>query len=165
MRTTWLIPMLLIIAVPARAQELDSDPVRAGQLRQQIEERFTARVQEDLALNDQQTAKMKSTVRIWFAKRRDLEDENRKLRQGLAGQLRPGVAADADTVARLTDALLDLKVRYAQTFKDELKEMSGYLDPVQRAQFLVLRERLLERVREAREMRDDSLPRTRHRQP
>jgi hypothetical protein len=67
-------------------------------------------------------------------------------------------------VAKLTDAMLDLKVRYAQSFKDEIKEMSAYLDPVQRAQFMVLRERLLERVREVREQRDDSTGRIRRRQ-
>jgi len=43
------------------------------------------------------------------------------------------------------------------------EEMSGYLDPIQRAQFMVLRERLLERVREVREQRDDSTAGTRHR--
>jgi hypothetical protein len=131
---------------------------RTGRLRQMIEERFTARVQEDLALTDQQTARMKETVRGWFGKRRDLEDQNRRLRAALAGQLRPGVAANQDSVARLTDALLDLRVRYAQSFKDEMKEMSGYLDPVQRAQYLVLRERLLERVRAAQEDSDSLAP-------
>ena len=49
-------------------------------------------------------------------------------------------------------------MRYAQSFKDEIKEMSGYLDPVQRAQYLVLRERLLERVRAAQESSDSGDP-------
>jgi len=121
-------------------------------------------VKEDLALTDQQTIQMKSTVRDWFLKRRDMEDENRRLRDAMSGQLRPGVAANKDSVAKLTDAMLDLKVRYAQSFKDEIKEMSGYLDPLQRAQFMVLRERLIERVREVREQRDDSTGRIRRRQ-
>jgi hypothetical protein len=93
-----------------------------------------------------------------------MEDENRRLRDAMSGQLRPGVAANKDSVAKLTDAMLDLKVRYAQSFKDEIKEMSGYLDPLQRAQFMVLRERLIERVREVREQRDDSTGRIRRRQ-
>jgi hypothetical protein len=165
MRNIWWVPLALGLAAPLAAQELADDPTRANQLRRQIEDRFTARVQEELALTDQQTTRMKSTVRDWFLKRRDMEDENRRLRQAMASQLRPGVAANKDSVAKLTDAMLDLKVRYAQSFKDEVKEMSGYLDPVQRAQFLVLRERLLERVREVREMREDSTGRIRRRQP
>jgi hypothetical protein len=165
MRNIWWVPLALGMVAPLAAQELGDDPARANELRRQIEDRFTARVQEELALTDQETTRMKSTVRDWFLKRRDMEDENRRLRQAMASQLRPGVAANKDSVAQLTDAMLDLKVRYAQSFKDEIKEMSGYLDPVQRAQFLVLRERLLERVREVREQRDDSLGRFRRRQP
>ena len=163
MRNFWLVPLLFGLVSPLTAQDL-SDDSRASDLRRQIEERFTARVKEELALTDQQTTRMKSTVRDWFLKRRDMEDENRQLRDAMAGQLRPGIAANKDSVAKLTDAMLDLKVRYAQSFKDEIKEMSGYLDPVQRAQFMVLRERLLERVREVREQRDDSTGRLRRRQ-
>jgi hypothetical protein len=163
MRNFWLVPLVFVLVSPLAAQELNDDP-RASDLRRQIEERFTARVKEELALTDQQTTRMKSTVRDWFLKRRDMEDENRRLRDAMAGQLRPGVAANKDSVAKLTDAMLDLKVRYAQSFKDEIKEMSGYLDPLQRAQFMVLRERLIERVREVREQRDDST-RLRRRQP
>ncbi|HEY7028466.1 MAG TPA: Spy/CpxP family protein refolding chaperone [Gemmatimonadales bacterium] len=163
MRNFWLVPLMFGLVSPLAAQDLSDDP-RASDLRRQIEERFTARVKEELALTDQQTTRMKSTVRDWFLKRRDMEDENRQLRDAMAGQLRPGVAANKDSVAKLTDAMLDLKVRYAQSFKDEIKEMSAYLDPVQRAQFMVLRERLLERVREVREQRDDSTGRIRRRQ-
>ena len=163
MRNFWLVPLVFGLVSPLAAQELNDDP-RASDLRRQIEERFTARVKEELALTDQQTTRMKSTVRDWFLKRRDMEDENRRLRDAMAGQLRPGVAANKDSVAKLTDAMLDLKVRYAQSFKDEIKEMSGYLDPLQRAQFMVLRERLIERVREVREQRDDSTGRIRRRQ-
>ncbi|HSE46009.1 MAG TPA: Spy/CpxP family protein refolding chaperone, partial [Gemmatimonadales bacterium] len=162
-RNFWLVLLVFGLVSPLAAQGLNDDP-RASDLRRQIEERFTARVKEELALTDQQTTRMKSTVRDWFLKRRDMEDENRQLRDAMAGQLRPGVAANKDSVAKLTDGMLDLKVRYAQSFKDEIKEMSGYLDPVQRAQFMVLRERLLERVREVREQRDDSTGRLRRRQ-
>jgi LTXXQ motif family protein len=163
MRNFWLVTVVFGLVSPLAAQELADDP-RASDLRRQIEERFTARVKEELALTDQQTTRMKSTVRDWFLKRRDMEEENRRLREAMAGQLRPGVAANKDSVAKLTDAMLELKVRYAQSFKDEIKEMSGYLDPVQRAQFMVLRERLIERVREVREQRDDSTSRFRRRQ-
>jgi hypothetical protein len=69
--------------------------------------------------------------------------------------LRPGVAANKERVGRLTDQLLELKVRYAQSYRDEVKDLSGFLDPVQVAQFLVLRERLFDRIREAQENRDD----------
>jgi uncharacterized protein (UPF0305 family) len=68
----------------------------------------------------------------------------------MSNQLRPGVAANRDSLAKLTDAASDIRVQYAQTFRDEMRETSRYLDPVQRAQLLTMRERLLRRVREIR---------------
>jgi hypothetical protein len=159
MRKIGMVLTGFLLAAPGlRAQVLDSGPDRAGMLRRRIEDRFAGRVQEDLGLTDAQAGKMRETVGGWFLKRRALEEEDRRLRQELAGELRPGVAANKDNVARLTDQLLDLKIRYAETYKDEVKELAGYLDPVQRAQYLIARERLLDRIRSAQEMTDDSAP-------
>lgn len=139
-------------AVPVFAQ--DADPAaRALELRRQIEDRFTARVQEELRLTDAQAARMRDVVGGYFVKRRTLEAEERRGRQSLAGELRPGVAANKDSVARFTDQLLDVKVRYAQSYKDEVRDLSTFLDPIQVAQFLILRERLLDRIRDAQEAR------------
>ncbi|MFN8652880.1 MAG: Spy/CpxP family protein refolding chaperone [Gemmatimonadales bacterium] len=147
-----LLGLALVGAVPLVAQDAEDD-TRAGQLRQQIEDRFAARVQEELGLTDQQTVRLRETAGSYFAKRRALEAEERRLKQALAAELRPGVAANKETVARLTDQLLDNKVRYTETYRSEVKDMSAFLDPVQRAQFLILRERLLEKVRQAQEDR------------
>lgn len=148
MRTTWILGILLLVAAPLAAQGPDDSPARAGELRRLIEERFAARVREELALTDPQAARLRQAMSTSFRRRRDLESEERLLRQALAGQLRPGVAADKDSVARLTEALVDLKLRYVESYRDELRELSTFLDPVQRAQFFMLRERLLERVRD-----------------
>ncbi len=146
----------VVLGGPVRAQEGIDDPPRVERLRRLIQERFAARVQEELALSDQQADRMREVVGNYFLKRRNFDVEERRLRQALAGELRPGVAANKDNVARYTDQLLDLKVRYAQSYKDEVREMSSFLDPVQRAQFLLLRERLLDKVREAQEVPQDS---------
>lgn len=140
----------VLLAAPLRAQDLPpADPGRAGELRRLIEDRFTARVREELALTDQQSTRLREVVGRYFAQRRAMEAEERRLRQSLAAELRPGIAANSDNVARLTDQLLDLKLRYVQSYKDELRDQSDFLNPVQRAQYLVLRERLLDRIREA----------------
>lgn len=149
MRTTWLVlGVLLAVPVMAQAQE---EGARAGQLRQQIEERFTARVQEDLGLSDKQTERLRDVARRYFARRREMEADERRLRQALAGELRPGVAANNDRVQQLTDQILENKVRYVQSYQDEMKELRAFLTPVQCAQFLALRERLLDRVKEVQE--------------
>ena len=42
---------------------------------------------------------------------------------------------------------------YAQSFVDEDREMAKFLTPVQRAQFQVMRERLMARIEEIRQQR------------
>jgi hypothetical protein len=159
MRTVTLLLLGLSLAGAGSlvAQDSGDDSGRAGELRRQIEDRFAARVQEELGLSDQQALKLRETVGIYFVKRRTLEAEERRLRQGLAAELRPGVAANKDNVARLTDQLLDNKVRYVETYRSQVRDLAAFLDPVQRAQFLILQDRLLKRVEEAQ----DNAPRRR----
>jgi hypothetical protein len=156
--------LVLLVALPLQAQEVSpEDGDRAVELRQAIMDRFSARVQEELALNDQQASRMREVVGGYFTKRRVMEADERKLRQAMAAELRPGVAANKERVGRLTDQLLDLRIRYAQSYRDEVKELSGFLDPVQVAQFLILRERLLDRIREVQQAREDQGPGRRRR--
>jgi hypothetical protein len=156
MRKLVLLSGLLALAAihPLAAQDTSDSRPRADLLRQRIEERFAARVQEELGLSDDQTAKLRGTAREFASRRRELEAQERDLRSALAAQLRPGVAADQDRVAELTTKLVDLKVTYAQSFRDEMREHSKYLSPVQRAQLYVMRERLIQRVQEVRDQRD-----------
>ncbi len=147
----FLLGLSLGASLPLSAQDPDDDTGRTLRLREQIEERFTQRVKEELGLTDQQALKLRETVGTYFVKRRTLEAEERRLRQGLAAELRPGVAANKETVARLTDQLLDNKVRYVETYRSEVRDLSAFLDPVQRAQFLILRDRLLKRIEAAQD--------------
>jgi hypothetical protein len=137
-------------AVPA--QDPDTTRPQTQALRQRIEERFAQRVQEQLALSDEQAAKLRVTSQEYGDRRRKMEARERDLRVALTGQLRPGVAADEDSVAHLTKALVDLRVDYANTWRDEMNALS-YLTPVQRAQLYLMRDRLLQRVQEIRDER------------
>ena len=76
---------------------------------------------------------------------------------GKARSERPRRAAPArgsppspDSVARLTDELMALRVRYAESFRQEQAELATYLDPVQRARLTLLRDRLVNRARDFR---------------
>ena len=141
-RLVWVVSLVLAVgASPVLAQDDGDESPQAVQMRQQIEARFGAQVRQVLGLTDQQAAQLRATLGVYGPKRRAMEREERAINLGLQGQLRPGIAADPDSVARLTDRLLALKVGYAQTFVDEDKEMARYLTAVQRAQFQVMRER------------------------
>jgi hypothetical protein len=161
-RPLLVLATLLCTTGPLLAQEDAGDP---GVLRQRIADRFAARVQEELGLSDQQASRMRDVVGGYFVKRRNMEAEERRVRQALAGELRPGVAANKENVARLTNQLLDGKIRHTQSFKDEVRDLSAFLDPVQVAQFLVLRERLLDRIRAAQESGDLQGQELRRRRP
>jgi len=140
-------------AQPVRAQDsIPAQEMGTAEIRQRIEERFSERVKLELGLDDAQTAKLRQVAADWFAKRRAMEDEERDLRQALAGQLRPGVAANSDSVSRIVSQLLDLKVKYAESYREENKQL-GFLTPVQRAQYYSLRERLLDALKQARQLR------------
>ena len=47
-----------------------------------------------------------------------------------------------------------VRVRYAETWRDEMTELSRFLTPVQRAQLYLMRDRLLRRVQEIRDERN-----------
>lgn len=143
---------LATVTGSASAQDSAASPMASAELRARIEQRFTERVKLDLGLDDAQTARLKQVAGDWFNRRRGMESEERDLRQALAGQLRPGVAANADSVSRLVNQLLDLKVKYAESYREENKQL-GFLTPVQRAQYYSLRERLLDALKEARALR------------
>jgi hypothetical protein len=141
-----VLTLLMALAVaPLHAQEPGARRPRLEELRRRVRERFAERVQQDLNLTNDQMRQLRGTVGKFGIRRRDMESRQRTLREALAGQLRPGLSASPDSVARLTDELMGLRVHYAETFRDEQGELARYLDPVQRARILILRERLLER--------------------
>ena len=152
--TRWaFIVLLLAAAAPLRAQEPGSAHPRLEELRRRVRERYAERVRQELDLTDDQMRRLRATVGTYGAQRRDMEARQRDLRAALVQQLRPGIAASRDSVAHLTDELVSLRVRYAESFRSEQAEMSKYLDPVQRAKITVLRERLLNRAQELRRRR------------
>ncbi|MEP7226943.1 MAG: hypothetical protein ABI785_06260 [Gemmatimonadales bacterium] len=150
MRSAYLWSLVLVLSPfgVAGAQRADTSSLRRDSLRQQIEERFTARAQQDLKLTNEQTAKLRATSQQFGTRRAQLHTRGRQLRDGLAAQLQPGTAANQDSVAKLTNAMIDLRTAEAQISRDEVKEQSKYLNPVQRARLYVMRERFAHRLKE-----------------
>ena len=142
-----------LMTSPLTAQQRAAEPTRdTAQLRRRIEDRFAQRVTEELGLDEAQAEKLREVARGWATKRRGYEADERALKRALADQMRPGIAANSDSVTRLTQRLLDLRVTYAESYRGEYREL-GFLTPVQRAQFVALRERLLDSVRRMRQER------------
>lgn len=157
-RLAWFLVMpLALVARPMAAQDDGADSLQAAQIRQQIETRFGQQIQATLGLSNEQAAKLRTTFQAYNPKRRALEQDERGIKRALQDQLRPGIAANSDSVNTLVNRLLDNKVTYARTFVDEDKEMAKYLTPVQRAQYQMLRERLMARIEQIRQQRQQRM--------
>jgi hypothetical protein len=139
-------------AVPAVAQKPAVRPRRAALLRD-IQQVFLNQVTREMALSPEQLPRFSRIVGAWAEKRGALEIGERSLRQALQDQLRPGVAANPDSVSRVVDAINANRVAYAETFRDEMRELVPVLTPVQRGQFQVARDRILQRIRDLQQQR------------
>jgi LTXXQ motif family protein len=148
----WLVlgGLLLAAAGPLAAQEDGDSHPPATELRGRIERRFAERVKAELGLSDEQSARLKSVAMEHGRRRKELRHRERDLREALESQIGDGATADPDSVSRMTRELLELRVRYAESWRVEMNQLS-FLTPVQRARLLVLRERLLQRVHEMRD--------------
>ena len=151
-RIAWL---LLLVVAPALAaqQPRDTSDAQAQKLRQEVRERWRVRVRNELNLTDHQAAKLHATEDRFFARRREIMQRQRAVLEGLHGQLQPGVAANADSVRKLTDARDQNRGTMLQLEREEDKETAGYLSPVQRARYQLMRQRLQERIAEMRHER------------
>jgi len=141
---------LMALLAPA-VQAQDPGPARAQELRRQLEQRFLERLRADLQLTADQDTKVRSILGSFATRRRVLEEEERALRQALGTQLRPGIAANPDSVTVVVDALTANRVSYAQLIQAELKELGGVLTPIQRGQLFLMREQLLMRAQDLRQ--------------
>lgn len=140
----------LLAVAPMSAQQ---GPRPRAALLRDIGVMFMNQVTREMALSGDQVPRFQRLVSTWAQKRATLEAEERRLRQALASELRPGVAANPDSVSKFVDALNDNRVDYANSFRDEMRELTPILTPVQRGQFQVARDRLLQRIRDLQQQR------------
>ena len=127
-----------------------SDSAQAEQLRTQIEQRFTQRVQQELSLTNDQTAKLKDTQERFGPRRRALIQQQMQRRRALEQQMQPGVAANQDSVRKLMQGLDAGRLEMVRIQQDESKELGNFLNPVQQYRYNQMRERLMARVGEMR---------------
>jgi hypothetical protein len=153
MMTPILLALTLAVVQQPPLRAPGTDTAEAGRLRRRIEERFAARVQQELGLTADQATKLRATQERFGERRRTLIRQQMGRRMALQGQMRPGEAANADSVKRLMDGLQAGRGEMLKLDQDEDRDMAGYLTPVQRARYQMMRQRFQERVNEMREQR------------
>lgn len=142
MRFAGLVFLVSIAATPLVAQ---AGPNRAA-LQRQIIERIITNYANQAALSDDQLVRVRQTIGTVFAERREIEATQRQLMMGLERQLRPGVAASADSLAALITALDDNRQAFVDLQKRSQEEFATFLDPVQHAQMVLMLERFQRQV-------------------
>jgi hypothetical protein len=144
----------LAVAPLARAVAQDvvepQDTAGAELLRSQIEQRIAERVKVELNLNDDQMRKLRATQERFGPRRRALARERMGYALGLQGQMRPGIAANPDSVRVYMDGLQRIKAGMLALDQEEDREWAGYLTPVQRARLQMIRQRVIDRVNQLR---------------
>ncbi len=142
-----------VITEQRRVVEQQRRVLREERLRTRIQERFTQRVAESLELQQDQLTRLRATNARFGARRAELERNLVQLRQSLRSELKPGVAANDDSVSRVVDRLLQAQLERARIEQDEMKELSSFLSPVQRAKYLIMQQRMRQLIEEAADKR------------
>jgi Spy/CpxP family protein refolding chaperone len=155
MKAFLVLGLAVILAPGLAAQQRDSvrqpgDTAEAEQLRTQIEQRFSARVQQELKLTNEQTAKLRDAQARFGPRRQTLMRQQMDRRRALEDQMQPGVAANQDSVRKLMDGLTAGRLEMVKIQQDENRELAGFLTPVQQYRYNTMRERLMQRVGEMR---------------
>ena len=152
-RLMWLVGLVLVPALAAQDSSAAGDAAERERLQQQIEDHVAQRVKQQLGLSDDQANRLRSTEENFRQRRRDLFQRQLTIEQGLRDQMRPGVAANSDSVRRLMDVRQAARADQLRLDQDQDREMAGYLTPVQRAQYQMIRERIRLRLQQLRRER------------
>ena len=152
----WLAALTLALAPSGAPSEAVAQqrPRPREALEQRYRQRVGELVQERLGLTDDQAAKLRATNQRFEPRRRDLLRQERETRQALRRQLGGGAArADQREVGRLLDAMMLVQRRRLSIAEEEQRELSGFLTPVQRAQYYALQEEVRRRMQQVQQRR------------
>lgn len=154
MRACALVVATVLTAAPAWGQGRQ-DPER---LREQIVQRFMENYRTQAGLTDEQFARLRASVRQHWEHRRAFQEREREVARALETQLRPGVAADQDSVVRLLDVLVQVQAERIEALRAEQTELAAYLSPVQRAQLVLAFARLERQIEQLIQQRMQNAP-------
>jgi hypothetical protein len=131
---------LVVLAAPLAAQDPALAPRRQA-LEAQIVERFMANYRQQAGLSDEQFTRFRSVAQRAFRQRRERQRREMEVWRALEGQMRPGVAANPDSLGRLLEGILALRQGVVEQARADDREFATFLTPVQRAQLFLSLER------------------------
>jgi len=140
-------PALAQRRAPGRAQP---QPQQRAKLEQQFRQRGEEIVRRQLNLSDDQMRRLRDVNSRFDGQRRGLVQQERDARVALRNEIARGSSADQGRVSQLMTQVRDLQQQRFALQQQELQQLSGFLTPVQQAQYEGLVTRLRERARQLR---------------
>lgn len=128
----------------ASAQDLG-----VGERAAELTDRFSQRVAQALRLDEERARRLRETLQESRERRQELAVRRRALLTELS-ELAHRDRVDQDRVALLLDVLVGMQVREAEINVDEQRRLGEFMDPLERARLLWLRQRFLQQARQRR---------------
>ena len=145
-------------ARPVRPAPEANAPARRQQLEQRFHQRSEQVVRDRLNLNDDQVTRLRAVNANIGAQRNALVEQERAVRSGLRDEMSKGNAADQGRVSQLMAQARDLQSRRFALQQTEQQQLSGFMTPVQVAQYVGLQAQIRQRIREMQKGQVDGQP-------
>ncbi|MEP6779295.1 MAG: hypothetical protein ABJC26_05350 [Gemmatimonadaceae bacterium] len=120
---------------------------------EQLQQRVDNLLRVRLQLSDDQFNKMREMNGRLDVERRQQRQEEGAVRRALRAELLPGATPNETKVAELQDKLLVLEHKRIALQETEQKELSGFMQPSQRARFFALQDELRRSLQEVQRKR------------
>ena len=147
------------------AQDHPLDPAERQAAIRLVRQAMNRAYRRQLNLNDGQMRTLQKTEQRYERQRADLLKSERETRKGLrAAMLDTTGTRDQAKIAAYLDQLTQAQRKRADLLEAEQKDLSTFLTPMQRAQYLGLKERLDQRILQLRQQsappaaKGDSIP-------
>ena len=149
--------MVLIVAGTSVVSAQQGQMRQRQMLQQQVMQRYMQNYKQQAGLNDKQFQDFTQLTERAFNERRELQQRERVLWQALEGQMKPGVAADADSLVNLIDAIFDVQEELIETERSNQADLAEFLTPVQRAQLMLSQRRLQHNIQNVMRNRQQNM--------
>lgn len=146
MRIGFTLALAVVLALPGGVLAQRQGPMNREALQEQIVRRFVQNYRMDAGLSDEQTERFMAVLERSFLERREIERGLRELFRALEGQLRPGVAANQDSVTALLADIRAARARQIALLNESQDEFAEFLTPVQQGQLVLSLERLQRQI-------------------
>lgn len=146
-----VLPAAVLVGGSLGAQERPA-PLRR-ELQQQVVERFMQNARVQAGLTDNLFERYRRIALRFIADNNEIQTRERDLWLALEGQMRPGVAADEDSVTALIDSLVAIPQRRMELARANQRQYAEFLTPVQRAQLMLLHRRFENNIRQIMQRR------------